>query len=90
MAPVVYLLCALTSLGCAGLLVRSYLGSRSPLLFWASLCFCGLFINNLLLFMDLVLVPQIDLSRLRSLTALVSVTLLLYGLVSVTGKGGRA
>jgi hypothetical protein len=90
MAPLVYLLCALTSLGCALLLVRAYRRSRSPLLFWSALCFCGLFLNNALLITDLVLVPDVDLSLARSAVALASVLLLVHGLISVSGKGGRA
>ena len=48
MAEAVYLLCAVTSLVCAGLLVRSYRRSRMKLILWTSLCFMGLAINNVL------------------------------------------
>ena len=82
MAEAVYLLCALTSLLCAVLLFRSYRSQRSRLLMWSTLCFAGLAINNVLLFIDLVLVRDaIDLSLARSGTALVAVMLLLIGLV---------
>lgn len=81
MAALVYILCALTSLLCAGLLLRSYRRSGSRLLFWSSLCFVGLALNNVLLFVDLVLVPTIDLSVLRSSLALASLVVLLYGLI---------
>lgn len=81
MAETVYLLCALTSVACAGLLLRTW--SRRPvrLLLWAGLCFAGLALNNVLLFLDLVIVPGIDLGLWRSGAALVSLGLLLYGLV---------
>lgn len=79
MAFVVYVLCALTSLAVAWLLLRGYRRSRTPLLLWSGLCFVGLFINNALLVVDERLFQ--DLSAVRSLPALAGVTLLLYGLV---------
>lgn len=81
MAEAVYLLCALTSLACAILLYRGYRRSRTPLLFWSSLCFAGLVLNNVLLFVDLVMVPEVDLRMLRASIALASLSLLIYGLV---------
>jgi hypothetical protein len=78
MAEIVYLLCALTSVLCAGLLVRSY---RGRLLLWSTLCFVGLAANNILLFVDVVLVPEIDLRMLRSLAAILGLTTLVIGLV---------
>lgn len=80
MAEAVYLLCALTSMFCAGLLWRSYRRQRTRLLMWSTACFVGLAINNILLFVDLVLVPGIDLTALRSGIALVAVALLVIGL----------
>ena len=81
MALLVYLLCAITSLICASLLLRSYLANRTPLLFWSSLCFVGLAMNNVLLFIDLIIVPTIDLSFYRSLCALIAVLVLVFGLI---------
>ena len=82
MAEAVYLLCALTSMLCAVLLARSYRRQKSRLLMWSTLCFAGLAVNNVLLFVDLVLTAKdVDLSFVRSGTALVSVMLLLIGLV---------
>jgi hypothetical protein len=80
MAEGVYGLCALTSIVCAVLLFRGYRESRTRLLFWSSLCFVGLAINNVLLLVDLVLVQSADLSILRGGTALVALLVLLYGL----------
>ncbi|MBA3502002.1 MAG: DUF5985 family protein [Myxococcota bacterium] len=80
MAEAVYLLCALTSMFCAGLLWRSYRRQRTRLLMWSTACFVGLAINNILLFVDLVLVPDVNLSLARSGTALVAVALLVIGL----------
>ena len=81
MAESVYILCAATSVLCAWFLWRRYLASRTQLLLWSSLCFLGLAINNCLLFADLMLVPDIDLSLLRHLTALLALSVLVYGLI---------
>jgi hypothetical protein len=81
MAAAVYVLCALASLTCMVLLWRGYQRSRRRLLMWSSLCFAGLSANNSLLFVDKVLVPDVNLSLFRSLAALVGLLLLLYGLV---------
>ena len=81
MAETVYILCALASLFCALLLLRSYRRQRTRLLLWSTLCFVGLAINNLLLVIDLVLVPEVDLSLVRTSTALVSMLLLVIGLI---------
>ncbi|MBA3394379.1 MAG: hypothetical protein H0T89_17165 [Deltaproteobacteria bacterium] len=81
MAEAVYLLCALTSVACAALLVRSYVKLRTRLLMLSALCFVGLAVNNILMFVDLVVVPQVDLSLVRSASGLVAVVLLLIGLL---------
>jgi hypothetical protein len=81
MAESVYLLCAATSLVCAALLYRGYRRSRSGLLFWSSVCFAGLAVNNVLLFIDLVIVPSTDLTVVRAATALLAMIALLGGLV---------
>lgn len=80
MADAVFVLCALTSLGCAVLLARGYRRSRARLLFWSAWCFSGLFLNNLLLIVDLRLLPGVDLAMWRSIPALAGVALLLYGI----------
>lgn len=78
---VVYALCALTSLACAFLLLRSYARTKVRLLLWSGLCFAGLAANNVLLFVDLQLLPQSDLSLLRTLPAVAGVAVLIYGLL---------
>ena len=47
MAETVYILCALTSVFCAVLLMRSYRRQRTRLLLWSTLCFAGLAINKI-------------------------------------------
>jgi hypothetical protein len=82
MAIAVYVLGALTTLICAVLLLRRYAQSRAKLLFWSGLCFVGLTVSNVLLFVDLVVFPtQVDLYALRLSTAVIGMTLLLYGLI---------
>lgn len=82
MPELVYVLCALTSVLCAGLLLRSYRSNKSKLLLWSTLCFVGLAINNILLIVDLVLTPpDVDLRLLRSGSALVALALLTFGLI---------
>jgi len=51
------------------------------LLFWASFCFLGLAINNVILFIDLILLPDIDLFWWRTAPALAGMFILLYGLI---------
>jgi hypothetical protein len=80
MAETVYALCVLTSILCAVLLTRSWARSRAPLLLWSSICFVGLALNNVLLLLDLVFVPAIDLSLARSLSATLAVGVLVVGL----------
>lgn len=80
-APAVYVLCFLTSAVCAALLVRSYLRSRTRLLMWSAACFTLLALNNLLLVVDLLVLPAVDLSLLRSLSSLAAVATLLYGFI---------
>jgi hypothetical protein len=81
MAESVYALCAVTSIVCAVLLLRGYRTTRTRLLFWSSLCFSGLALNNVLLFVDLILVPNIDLFFWRAACALAGMSILVYGLI---------
>ncbi|HWD58277.1 MAG TPA: DUF5985 family protein [Stellaceae bacterium] len=78
---IVYLLCFIASTLCAYLLVAGYLRGRARLLLWSASCFCLLAFNNLLVFVDLVLLPSIDLTMLRSLTSLTAVAVLIYGFI---------
>jgi Family of unknown function (DUF5985) len=85
-AGVIYLLCALTSLVCAVLLLRGYRRSGVRLLLWSGLCFLGFFLNNVLLFIDVRVVPTIDLALLRMVPSLLGIALLLYGLIWETER----
>ncbi|HEX6177548.1 MAG TPA: DUF5985 family protein [Thermoanaerobaculia bacterium] len=78
---VVYGLCVITSTACAALLLRGYARTRTRLSLWAGICFVGLALNNLLLFVDVHVAPMIDLSAWRTLPALIGVLILLYGMI---------
>jgi hypothetical protein len=80
MTGIVFVLCALTSLACAVLLLRGYFRTRARLLLWTGLCFTGLCINNVLLIVD-SRTPNVDLSVWRSLPAVAGLALLVYGLI---------
>jgi hypothetical protein len=48
---------------------------------WCGLFFLALAVENVILFIDLVLVPETDLLGVRTSAALVGTLLLLYGLI---------
>jgi hypothetical protein len=81
MAPVVYMLGTLVTLACGILLLRGYARGRKRLLLWSGLCFLGLSASNLLLFLDLVVFPNIDLYRWRLTVAAIAMVLLVFGLI---------
>lgn len=84
MSPLVdtlYLLCFLTSLVCCLLLIRRYRENRSGLLLWSASCFVLLALNNLLVIVDLIFLPSIDLSAIRQFVALCAVSTLLVGFI---------
>jgi hypothetical protein len=80
-AEAIYLLCAGTSLVAAFLLLRQYRASRTALLLWSCIGFLGLAVNNVLVYVDLVLVPTTDLAIARTIASAVGLIALLYGLV---------
>jgi hypothetical protein len=81
MAEIVYMLCGLTSFACTALLLRGYLRTRLPLLFWSGAAFLAFTVANILLFLDLVTFPHMNLQIWRQALTLVGVMLLLYGLI---------
>jgi len=81
MGQAVYLLGIVTSLLCAFLLLRGYIRSKQRLLLWSGLCFAGLTISNFLVFLDLVIIPQVNLYRWRLVSAAIAMAFLLYGLI---------
>jgi Family of unknown function (DUF5985) len=77
----IYMLCVITSLLCAWLLARAYLRAKTKLLVCSALCFALLAVNNLVLAVDVMLLPNVDLSILQLLTSLAAVMVLLYAFV---------
>lgn len=80
-AKTIYLLCAATSLVVATILLRQYLKSRTRLLLWSLICFAGLAVNNVLVYVDLVMYTGVDLSLYRSAAGAGAMAAMLYGLV---------
>ena len=78
---VLFGLAALTSIGCMWLLFRGYSRSALRLLFWTALCFVFLSINNVALFIDTIVLTQVDLRLLRSVAALAGIACLLYAFI---------
>jgi hypothetical protein len=78
---IVYTLCFLTSSLCAWLLVRSYKRSGARLLLWSALCFLLLAGNNLLVIVDMLIVPHVDFRVYRLALSLAAVCVLLFGFV---------
>jgi hypothetical protein len=81
MPETIFALCALTSLGCAVLLLRSYRKTRARLLLWSSVCFVGLAINNIFVCVDFLILPSVDLSAARATVALISILFINFGLI---------
>jgi hypothetical protein len=81
MAPAVYILGIAVTLTCAVLLGRAYALVKKRLLLWSAVCFAGLAISNVLVFLDLVVLPDVDLYFWRLLSAALAMVILVYGLV---------
>jgi Family of unknown function (DUF5985) len=81
-AAAVYVLCALTSLACAVLLLRAYQARGVRLLLWSGLAFVGFTLGNIMLVVDRVVTgPEVDLALWRSLPVLAGLAVLIYGMV---------
>jgi hypothetical protein len=81
MEPVVYLSGAITTTLCAVLLLQGYRRGRTRLLLWSGLCFVVLALSNTIVFVDRVIVPELDLYLWRIGAAIVAMSLLLFGLI---------
>lgn len=81
MALATYGLCALVALICTFLLLAAYRRQGHRLLLWSGACFAGLTANNVLLVLDKVVLPAVDLSFYRAAVALAAIMVLLYGLI---------
>ena len=81
MSSLIYGLCAAVALLCAGLLLSAWRRQHHRLLLWSGLCFAGFTLNNVLLVVDKLVLPDVDLSLWRLGVATISIAILLYGLV---------
>jgi hypothetical protein len=81
MPGLVYLLCALTSLLSAALLLRGAFKRRGGMLFWTGLCFLAMAINNVFLYVNFVVFPDVDLMIPARLATAVGIVLLNIGLI---------
>jgi hypothetical protein len=86
METVVYVLCGVTAIACAILLFRSWLTGRARLLLWATICFVGLALNNIVLFLDKEVVTDTSFATLRTVPACVGLAAFALGLVWEEGR----
>ena len=71
----------LTTILCAGFLLRAYRNVRKRLLLWSGLCFVGLAISIVLRIADLRIFLALDLYTYRLGATAIAMCLLLWGLV---------
>jgi hypothetical protein len=81
MSGLVYILCALTSLISGVLLIRGAFTRSGGLLFWSALCFFAYALHNVFLYVNFVILPQIDLLIAARLVAVAGIMLLNFGLI---------
>jgi hypothetical protein len=81
MAELIYGLCTILSLAIAVMLWRQHRRSPTRMIYWTALCFTGLALSNLVLVVDKLVFPDLDLRVLRHSISLLSIGLLLFGLV---------
>lgn len=81
MEKIVYILGTVVTFLCFVLLLRAYLQVRKRLLLWSAICFLGLSASNALVYVDLVIFPEIDLYPARLVTAAVAMLVLMFGLI---------
>ncbi|HEY9009971.1 MAG TPA: DUF5985 family protein [Devosia sp.] len=77
----IFALCLLACVICAFLLLRGYARGGARLLLWTGGCFVLLSANNLLVILDIVVFPSLELQGWRHAASLAAVTVLLVGLV---------
>lgn len=85
----VYILCALTSLVCFALLFRQHLRAPSRLALRSSIAFLFFAVANIILFIDLIMLPEIDLMLWRNFANLFGALILLFALTSRPERSSR-
>jgi hypothetical protein len=81
MHGLVYILCAITSLVSALLLLRGARRHGNRLLFFSSLSFFAMTGNNVLLYANFVIFPDIDLLTAATIVSLIGIVLVNFGLI---------
>jgi hypothetical protein len=79
MAEATYVICTITSLASALLMLRSMRGPGGRLLFWGAVFFLGMALNNIALLGNALV--EADWSLVPNIVMLTSVAALLYGLI---------
>lgn len=77
----VYVLCFLTSGACAFLLIRNFRRTGARLLMWSGFCFGLLALNNVAVFLDALVIHDMDLALVRLGLSLAAVSVLLFGFI---------
>lgn len=77
----VYSLCFLTSVVCSLLLGRSYVRTGARLLLWSALCFVFLALNNFVVVIDMLVLPNADFRLVRHALAAAGILTLLFGFI---------
>jgi hypothetical protein len=86
LASFAYILGFLVTLACCILLLRAYKRVHHRLLLWSGLCFMGLALSNLLVFLDIKVFLSVNLYPLRLCVAAASMIVLLFGLIWEGGQ----
>lgn len=84
MDKIVYSLCIMTSATCAFLLLRGYLKTKMRLLLWSTICFICLMLSNTMIYIDLIVYPEVDLLAIRHLITILGLSVLIYGMIQET------
>ncbi|HEU4682951.1 MAG TPA: DUF5985 family protein [Nitrospira sp.] len=83
MEETIYVLCTLTALSCAWLLLQAYRRTRYRLLLWSGIFFAITTAHNVLLMVDKLVVPAADMTLYRYGLGLLALAVLLPGLIFV-------
>jgi hypothetical protein len=82
MEGIVNVVGALVAALCATMLLRAYFKVRKRLLLWSGLCFVGLTVSNVLVIVDLQILPtSLDLYPHRLAIGAIAMLVLVFGLV---------
>lgn len=81
MSVALYVFTIVVTLFCAVLLLRAWTRVRRGLLLWSGLCFVGLTLDSVLVLVDMILFPSLDLFTWRLASVAISLSLLVFGMI---------